>query len=247
MRVYRADLHLHTVLSACAEVEMLPPLIVTVALQRGLDVIAVTDHNATANAQAVIEAAAGTPLHVLPGMELQTREEVDVLCLFDTLEQAADWQAFVDAHLPALANDVERFGPQYIVDAAGDFVAEDPHLRQGPTTIPLEAAIAEVTRRGGLAIPAHIDRRVKGLLGVLGLWPPDLQAEAAEVSPNLRPSQARQRYRFLPADLPLITASDAHFLDGIGQVLTEFTLNAPTIAEIRLAPRSAGGRSARVT
>ncbi len=246
MRVYRADLHLHTVLSACAEVEMLPPLIVAVALQRGLDLIAVTDHNATGNASAVMAAAAGTPLHVLPGMELQTREEVDVLCLFDTLDQAAAWQALVDARLPAVENDVERFGPQYLVDAEGDFVAEDTQMRQIPAAISLEEALVEVARLGGLAIPAHIDRRVKGLLGVLGLWPPGLQAEAAEVSPNLRPSQARQKYRFLPADLPLMTASDAHFLDGIGQVLTEFTLAAPAIAELRLALRGIEGRSFRV-
>lgn len=246
MRVLRADLHLHTVLSACAEVEMLPPLIVATALQRGLDLIAVTDHNATANAAAVMTAAEGTGLQILPGMELQTSEEVDVVCLFDTLEQAARWQAFVDERLPALRNDVERFGPQYIVDAEGDFVAEDERLRQIPAAITLEETVAEVRRLGGLAIPAHIDRRVKGLLGVLGLWPPELHVEAAEVSPNLRPSQARQRYRFLPADMALITASDAHFLDGIGQVLTEFTIAAPTVDELRLALRGAEGRTFHV-
>ncbi len=246
MRIVRADLHLHTVLSACAEVEMLPPLIVDVALQRGLDLIAVTDHNATANAASVIAAAEGTGLHVLPGMELQTQEEVDLLCLFDTLEQAARWQAQVDACLAPLPNDVERFGPQYLVDAKGDFVAEDERMRQIPAQIGLEAAIVAVQRLGGLAIPAHIDRRVKGLMGVLGLWPPGLAADAAEVSPNLRPSQARQRYRFLPADVPLITSSDAHFLDGIGLVMTEFTVAAPSVTELRLALRGLEGRSFRV-
>ncbi|HHE71657.1 MAG TPA: PHP domain-containing protein, partial [Chloroflexi bacterium] len=83
MRAYRADLHIHTVLSACAEVEMIPPLIVAEALRKGLDILAITDHNATANAPAVRQAAEGTPLTVLLGMELQTREEVDVLCLFE--------------------------------------------------------------------------------------------------------------------------------------------------------------------
>jgi predicted metal-dependent phosphoesterase TrpH len=80
-----ADLHLHTVLSPCAEVEMIPPLIVRRARQLGLGLIAVTDHNAAANAEAVIRAARGTGLQVWPGMELQTREEVHLLCLFETL------------------------------------------------------------------------------------------------------------------------------------------------------------------
>src|SRR5512136_136217 len=96
----RADLHIHTVLSPCAEVEMIPPLIVERALDAGLDLIAITDHNASANAAAVIDAARGTGLKVLPGIELQTREEVHLLCLFDSLEQLQTWQTEVDDALP---------------------------------------------------------------------------------------------------------------------------------------------------
>jgi DNA polymerase III alpha subunit len=76
MKMYRAELHVHTVLSPCAGVEMIPPLIVREALQFGLNIIAITDHNATANIAAAMQAARGTGLVVLPGMELQTREEV---------------------------------------------------------------------------------------------------------------------------------------------------------------------------
>src|SRR5512143_1389353 len=106
MSTYRADLHVHTVLSPCADVEMIPPLIVEEALQRGIRLLAITDHNATANiaavqkAAAAASAAAGTELTILPGMELQTREEVHVLCLFDKLEQAFALQQWVDARLP---------------------------------------------------------------------------------------------------------------------------------------------------
>ncbi len=246
MREYRADLHLHTLLSACAEVEMIPPLIVAEALQKGLDVIAVTDHNASGNAAAVMEAANGTDLVVLPGMEFQAQEEVELLCLFDTLGQVAQWQERVTAALLPLKNDPERFGPQYLVDAAGDLVDEDHHFYQGPVQIPLAQAAAEVQALGGLAIPAHIDRPSKGLLGVLGLWPPDLEVEAAELSPNLRPSQARERFRFLP-ELPLITASDAHWLDAIGQVITIFVLKErPSVAALRQALRGVEGRRAFV-
>ena len=89
------DLHIHTVVSACAEIEMIPPLIVRRALELGLDLIAITDHNTAENVEAVQEAARGTALKVLPGMEVQTSEEVHILCLFDTSEQISAWQATV--------------------------------------------------------------------------------------------------------------------------------------------------------
>ena len=99
MREYRADLHVHTVLSACAEVEMIPPLSVEEALRKGLDIIAITDHNTTGNALAVRAAAAETGLTVLLGMELQTREEVDLLCT-STRGGDAAWQSEADAQIP---------------------------------------------------------------------------------------------------------------------------------------------------
>jgi predicted transcriptional regulator len=100
LKTYRAELHVHTVLSPCAQVEMIPPLIVRSALENHINLIAITDHNHTANIGAVQKAASGTGLVVLPGIEIQTREEVHVVCLFDTLEQAQSFQAFVDQTLP---------------------------------------------------------------------------------------------------------------------------------------------------
>jgi predicted metal-dependent phosphoesterase TrpH len=118
----RADLHVHTVLSPCAEVEMIPPLITRQALQLGLGIIGVTDHNSAENVAAVMEAAEGTGLVVLPGMEVQTQEEVHLLCLFDTLEQVLTMQGRVYNHLPDLKNNAEVFGAQFVVDSDGEFI-----------------------------------------------------------------------------------------------------------------------------
>ena len=51
---------------------MIPPLIITEAGLRGIDLIAITDHNASANIAAVMCAAQGSAVKILPGMELQT-------------------------------------------------------------------------------------------------------------------------------------------------------------------------------
>ena len=242
MREYHADLHIHTVLSACAEVDMIPPLIVEEALYKGLHVIAITDHNTIGNCAAVMEAAKGTGLIVLPAMELLTQEEVDLLCIFDALEQANAWQAEVDARLLPLENDPEHFGPQFIVDCEGDFVAEDTRMRKAPVSIGLEQAAQQIHDLGGLVIPAHIERTMYGLMPVLGLWPPELQADAAEVSHNIRPNQTREQYPSL-LGVPIISSSDAHFLDWIGHVRTVFSLeSSPSVTELRLALQGVGAR-----
>jgi 3',5'-nucleoside bisphosphate phosphatase len=124
LKTYRAELHVHTVLSPCAQVEMIPPLIVRSALENHINLIAITDHNHTANIAAVQKAAAGQlGLVVLPGMEIQTREEVHILCLFDSLEQAHSLQAFVDQKLPYINNNADFFGEQFVVDETGDFIS----------------------------------------------------------------------------------------------------------------------------
>lgn len=221
---------------------MIPPLIVEEALRKELNVIAVTDHNATGNVAAVMEAAYGTGLVVLPGMELLTREEVDVLCLFDTLDQACAWQRQVDGWLLPLENDPETFGPQFLVDAGGDYIADDLVMRKLPALVGLEEAAHRVHALGGLVIPAHIERMTYGLMYVLGVWPPDLEADAVEVSHNVRPQQIRERYPSLP-DIPIIMNSDAHFLDWIGTVRSIFVLeHAPSIRELRLALQGEGAR-----
>ncbi len=238
MNTYRSELHVHTVLSPCAGVEMIPPLIVSEALENGIQLIAITDHNASANIPAVMEAAQGTGLVVLPGMELQTKEEVHLLCLFDTLEQVATWQAKVDTLLPNLPNNIEYFGEQFVVDSTGEFIRREERLLLNSANITLDEAAAQVTALGGLAIPAHIDRQANGLIAILGLIPPGF--EALEISRHITPEAAQQKYPQVKG-YPLLQSGDVHLLDGfIGT--TRLTVEKPTIPEIRMALAGQNGR-----
>jgi predicted metal-dependent phosphoesterase TrpH len=88
---------------------MIPPLIVDEALRKGIQIIAITDHNATANVKAVQKAAEGSGLVVLGGMELQTKEEVHLLCLFEENETLEAWQKIVDQALPNQENNPDFF------------------------------------------------------------------------------------------------------------------------------------------
>jgi PHP family Zn ribbon phosphoesterase len=238
MNRFRAELHVHTVLSPCAGVEMIPPLIVQDALDQDINLLAITDHNASANARAVIEAARGTGLTVLPGMELQTKEEVHMLCLFDTLEQLAEWQKTVDRFLPETPNNIEFFGEQFVVDADGEFIRREERMLINSVNLELEHATEQVKALGGLAIPAHVDRKANGLIEILGLIPAGF--EALEISRHITVEAAQQKYPQIRG-YPLLQSGDVHLLDGFLGT-TKFELEKPTIAEIRLAIGGQEGR-----
>jgi hypothetical protein len=240
LKTLRAELHIHTVLSPCAAVEMIPPIIVAQALDHQIDLIAITDHNHTANIEAVQQAAAGTGLTVLPGMELQTKEEVHSLCLFDTLEQSLAFQEIVDRHMPALENNPDFFGEQYVVDASGDFIRREKQLLIISCDLSLKEAFSIVTDLGGLFIPAHINRTKFGLLPVLGLVPVDIALTALEITRHLTPQAACSMYPQL-AEFPLLVGGDVHFPDQFLGV-NQFIVEEPSISELTMALNDQGGR-----
>ena len=244
MQKLRIELHSHTVLSPCAEVEMIPPLIVRQALRRGLGLIAVTDHNASGNAAAVSRAAAGTGLEVLAGMELQTQEEVHLLCLFDVIDRCLAWEDKVRARLPVRRNQPDHFGEQWLVDEAGNWEGTDSRLLAGSAAIGLEEAIREVEELGGLAIPAHVDRPSFSLLANLGLVPAGLRAPALEVSPGFLPDTDLAEWPGLGC-WTLVCNGDAHRLAEIGG-RTALTLEECSVREIRKAAAHEGGRRIEV-
>jgi PHP family Zn ribbon phosphoesterase len=240
MNRFRADLHVHTVLSPCAEVEMIPPLIVQRALAKNIDLIAITDHNATANVAAVQKAAEGTGLTVLPGMEVQSKEEVHLLTLFETLDSLQAWQGEVDRSLPDLRNEPEFFGEQFVVDETGEFIRNEPRLLLTSTSFSIDQIFERVKALGGIVIPAHVDRFSFGLFPTLGLILENWNLLALEISRQITPQKAATLF---PAtrSYPLIQSGDVHHLDGFLGT-TVFTLASPTLREVQMAFHQMDGR-----
>jgi PHP family Zn ribbon phosphoesterase len=237
----RADLHVHTVLSPCAEVEMIPPLIVQRALALGLRVIGITDHNSAENAAAVMQSAQGTDLTVLPGMEVQSREEVHLLCLFDTLEQVLTMQGRVYNHLPRLKNKPELFGAQFVVDAEGCFVRHNERLLLTSTSLSVEEVAERVTELAGLCIPAHIDRPSYSLMANLGFIPTGLDFPALEISRHATPADVRRAHPSV-SDRSLFVSGDAHRLQEMTS-RTVLLAEGTAIHEVALALSGREGRA----
>jgi PHP family Zn ribbon phosphoesterase len=237
---YTADLHIHTVLSACAEMEMMPEFILERAQELGLKLIAVTDHNSAENAAAMLRVAERSGITVLPGMEVQTREEVHMLCLFDTLEQAARWQEEVYAHLPRLKNKPQVFGIQVVLDAEGEPVGTNDRLLATSTSFSVEQVVQTVQKLNGLCIPCHVDRPAYSLIANLGFVPPDLQIKGVEISHLVGPKEAYERFPQLKR-YSLIASGDAHRLKEMAR-RTTLKMAEPTVAELALALAGEGDR-----
>ncbi len=240
MPFFTADLHIHTVLSACAEEEMLPDLIIERGRAQGITLLAVTDHNSAENAAAMLRAAEGSGITVWPGMEVQTREEVHLVCLFDTLEQVLAWQEEVYAHLPRMRNREEVFGVQIVLDAAGNPVGRNERLLLTSASLSVEAVVWRVRALGGLCLPAHVDRPAYSIIANLGFIPPDLALPGVEISHLVDVASARERFPEL-ARYTLVSGSDAHRLNDL-RPRTTLKLEAATVAELARALASEGDR-----
>lgn len=207
------DLHIHSCLSPCADDDMTPANICGMASLKGLDAIAVTDHNCARNLPYVKEAADAFHLILLPGMEITTREEVHVLGYFPTVEAAVEAGEFFGEHLPPMKNRPDFFGRQLVVNTDDEILAEEERLLIGATDLSLARCVEEIRRRGGVAVPAHINRGGNGLLVNLGMMPPSPDFPVVEVWPGLPVEEQAVAGR------RVLNASDAHQLGSIREAV----------------------------
>jgi hypothetical protein len=239
-RIFKADLHIHTCLSPCAELNMGPKAIVEKALQHGLDVIGISDHNSSENVPAVMKAAQDRNLTVLPGMEVTSKEEVHILAVFDSVDRALQLQEIVYKHLHG-ENNTEAFGLQVVVNEDHDVLGFNKRLLAGATELSVEQVVDSIAALEGLAIAAHVDRETFGILGQLGFVPEELHLDALELSANTSPEEAKRRFPEY-AGYAFVRSSDAHSATEIGKVWTSLLLCEPNTREIKKALRGEDGR-----
>ncbi len=239
LKVFNCDLHIHTCLSPCAELDMHPQALVQKALNKKLDMIAISDHNASDNVPYVM-AAAGKNIQVIPAMEITTSEEVHLLALFESLSDLLKLQTVIDQHLFG-ENDENRFGVQAIVNELGEVEGLNNQLLIGATDLSIDSIIDTIHQLKGLAIPAHIDRESFSVLSQLGFIDDHSRFDALEISKLTGLEQGRIQYHNL-SRYPFLTSSDAHFIKDIGTSTTKIIMEEPTFAELKMALSKQNGR-----
>jgi hypothetical protein len=247
LREFRVDLHIHTTLSPCGDSTMVPPLVVDRAKKKGLDIIGICDHNASENVEAVKEANRGLDLLILGGMEVTSCEEAHVLTIFADDESLNRMQDIVYQNLTG-RNDVRAFGEQTIVDAEGKVVGFNDRLLIGATDLSVREIVENVHDLGGMAIASHIDKQVFSVTSQLGFIPENILFDALEISPhvaidNIDGQTGFAGYGKLKA--PIVSFSDAHYLEDIGKRFTRFIMEDASFKEIKRAMRDTHERRIR--
>ncbi len=205
------DLHIHSALSPCGDNDMTPNNIVNMSIIKGLDIIAVTDHNSCKNVRAVMEVA-GDKLLVVPGMEVETSEEIHIVCYFPTIDAAEAMGEYVRENMQGIKNKEEIFGEQLYMDAEDNVIGKEELLLVTATKLSIYDVVKKAKELGGVAVPAHIDRDSYSVLANLGFMPPDLEASAVEITPKNRNDMEKDYKNY-----KILSSSDAHYLENIAE------------------------------
>ncbi len=240
LKEFKADLHIHTCLSPCAELDMTPSFIVKTALEKGLDIIAITDHNSAENVPAARNSAAESGLTVLAGMEIASSEEAHILALFED-ERIEELQEIIYNNMPTGINDDARFGEQIVVNEIDEVLRFNKRILIAATNMTAESILNTIHDLGGLAVASHIDKDVFSIISQLGFIPDNMKFDALEMSPHVTREQANMLFKSYNS-FAWISSSDAHYPSDIGKRTSSFHINSPTIAEIKLAMHNIDGR-----
>lgn len=241
MKTYRADLHIHTVLSPCGDLEMSPRNIIARARELKLDIIGITDHNTTRHCALTQKLGESNGIFVLMGAEVTTREEVHCLTFFENTESLAEFQKYLSEHLPFVRNNPSIFGYQVVIDENENIIDEIDSLLIVGLDQSIDQVRAKVQDLNGLFIPAHVDRPRHGVLSQLGFMPDNLSPNAVEIyRSNTREMFLSTHPEF--SNYVLIRNSDAHQPEQIGTRHSTFMLDHPSFNEISMAFKNEQGR-----
>ncbi len=242
MQQFKADIHIHTVLSPCADLDMSPGNIVKRAQEEGLQLIGITDHNSTENALVVKRLAKKAGIFVLTGAEVTTKEEVHCLAFFEHGQQLHEFQHYLSENIIKIDNLDGRLGDQPVVDEEENILSFTPYWLPAALKTGISAVQQKVYDLDGIFIPAHINRMANGLFAQLGFMPPDLQFDALEYTGMAAVLALRQEYR-LGQQVSLVRSSDAHCMEQIGSSPSLFCMQQLSFSEVRKALHQEEGRA----
>ncbi len=222
MKSYTYDLHTHSCLSPCGDNDNTPNNIAGMAKISGVDILALTDHNTCKNCPAFFKAAERLGIVPIAGMELTTSEDIHIVCIFERLSDALRFEDEIQKHRILIKNRTDIFGEQLILDEEDNKVAEEEYLLSCATDLSVEDVPLLVKQFSGICYPAHIDRDANGIICVLGTLPETPNFSIVELHDLSKKDEYTAKYAL--EDKIILTGSDAHYLESIGDSVGEILL-----------------------
>lgn len=241
MKQFKADLHIHTLLSPCGDLDMTPGNIIEQARIKGLDIVGITDHNSTLHGELTSYYSTQRDVFVLCGAEVTTKEEVHCLAFFENFSKLKIFQSYIDENLPDIPNSPDFFGDQVQIDKDLNIIYEEPRLLTSALNVNIEEVVLKVHELDGIFIPAHIDKSKNSILSQLGFIPFDLQYEALELSKFGDVDKIKKEHPYLQ-NCTFLRSSDAHFLEDIGTSFSIFEMETRSFEEIKMALKQQNNR-----
>jgi len=222
MNRYYYDLHIHSCLSPCAENDMTPCNIAGLAALNGLNIVALTDHNSGKNCPAFYKAAKNYGVIPVAGMELTTAEDIHLVCLFPTLEDAMNFSDEIDKRRIRVKNRKDIFGDQLIMDEEDNVLGEEEDLLPNATTVSLDEAPTLVEKHNGVCYPAHIDREANGIIAILGELPKTPEFSSVEIRDRENTDAYVKEHNL--EGKTVVVSSDAHMIEQLREKENYFDL-----------------------
>lgn len=241
MRNYKADLHIHSVLSPCGGLEMSPKALIKRIKELNIEWIAITDHNSMANCHAYAKVAEESGVVFTYGVEIQTSEEIHLLAYFDDIEQAQIFDGLLYDALPSIKNDRDFFGDQVVIDSEENILRIEERALSNSIIWSIEEAIFIIEKYNGLCVPAHIDAQVNSIISQLGFITEEMKFPILSITAGLDVDVFVSKFPKY-GHYSFLRASDAHYLSDLGSGYSILTVEKPTIKEMVLAAQKTDNR-----
>ena len=227
---YSFDMHIHSSLSPCASDDMTPNNIVNMAYIKKLNIISITDHNSMINVSSAEKIAYKRGILLIPGMEVNTKEEVHILCYFRNIEEGLEFGKLIYESIPDIKNAEKFFGQQLALDEEDSVIYREEKLLTSASSYSIDEIDKLVKKYNGIIVPAHIDRKSYSILSVLGFIPKNLDISTVEISSECNEEMIEKMN--IKGIYNIITNSDAHDLWQINEAENFMELSSLNLNEV---------------
>ena len=227
MRLFYGDYHIHSALSPCAENDMTPYNIIAMAHLKGLDFIAVSDHNSALNLRSVIKHACEFDICVVPAIEVSSKEDVHIVCYFPNIFACEEYSKYIYELLPDIECVGSIFGEQLVFNENDEICSTLKKLLVSSIDRRVDQIFSDVYDLGGVPVFAHVDRQYNGVLSVLGFIPPNLKVTTIEITKNF--TEENPLSKSVIGKYQYLRSSDAHTLGNINERVFSLELEEKTV------------------